>query len=63
LLLVDGDENVDQDAFNKHTKKGGIDRLILELLAKIMQRNPFKNHFELNKNLALLTEKFKKDQE
>lgn len=44
-MLVDGDENVDQDAYSKHTKKGGIEGLILELLAKVMQRNPFKNQF------------------
>ena len=62
MLLVDGDENVDQEAYSKYTKKAGIEGLILELLANVMQRNPFKNQFELNKNLALLTEKFKKDQ-
>jgi hypothetical protein len=33
------------------------------MLAKVISRSPFKNQFELNRNLATITENIKREQE
>lgn len=35
----------------------------METLGNVIQRNPFKNQFELNRNLSTITETLKKEQD
>jgi hypothetical protein len=62
-LLVDSKENVDREIFTSVVEQQGVEGFILEVLAKVINRNPFKNQFELNRNLVTITESIKKDQE
>jgi hypothetical protein len=62
-LLVDSKENVDREIFASVVEQQGVEGFILEVLAKVINRNPFKNQFELSRNLATITESIKKDQE
>ena len=40
-----------------------MEGFILQLLGKVINRNPFKNQFEMNRNLATITQNLKKEQE
>jgi hypothetical protein len=41
----------------------GIEGFVLDVLARVINRSPFKNQFELNKNLSTIAENLKKEQE
>jgi septal ring factor EnvC (AmiA/AmiB activator) len=62
-LLVDGNQNVDRDTYEDIVRNIGFENFVLEILGNVVNRNPFKNQYELNRNLDEIAEKIKKSQE
>lgn len=62
-LLVDQDQNVDRETFEDINAKIGFEAFLLELLGNVINHSPFKNQYELSRNLDTIASSLKKEQE
>ena len=54
-LLVDGDQNVDRETYEDIVRNIGFQNFVLEVLGNVVNRTPFINQYELNRNLDAIT--------